>query len=203
MNKIVPVLLLIYFSAGAQYGDLDDLSDSVRLLTGEVEELRREISICKEEIAKLQGIYKNLTEVKQVKEEAVSKNVQNLSPEALVTLISDLLKKKKASEARNLAKDFLNRNPKSIYAGMMVYYLGESAFIEHNYKKAIVEYANSYKMNPFGRKVPHLLLKLGMSFKLSKQPKEAKATFKKLLKDFPGADKAIITKAKAELSKCK
>lgn len=203
MKRIFVLLSFCCFSVFGQYQDYEDLAESIRNLMGEVETLRREVSELKAEVSKLKNINVEAQESSAQQNAIPVNNISKMNPEEISAKILELLQKKQTTVARGIAQKFLKENPSNIYSGMMMYYVGESYFIEKKYQRGIVEFVKSYKKNPMGRMVPNLLLHLALSFKYTKQKKHAVVTFEKLLKDFPNASSNIISEAKSALKKCK
>lgn len=111
----------------------------------------------------------------------------------------------KTADAEKSFKDFIANNKSSDLIGNAYYWLGETFYTRENYQQAAVNFLKGYQDQTSGNKAPDNLLKLGMSLKNLKKEKEACATFDKLKKEYPNADKDLMQKATAErkAAKCK
>lgn len=96
---------------------------------------------------------------------------------------------------------FTARYPSDPLADNAYYWLGESRLVQNNPAGAAQAFRDGLKAFPKGGKVPDHLLKLGVALEQLKQPALAKASWDKLIKDFPNSPQA--TRAKDYLLKLK
>lgn len=115
----------------------------------------------------------------------------------------DLLKKRDYQGASVALKSFLDKNPDHTLAGNAIYWLGETHYVQKDYKVAAKIFLDGYQRYPTGAKAPDNLLKLGMSLSALGQTKSACKTFTKLLSTFPKAPARITKSAKTEQKKLK
>jgi TolA-binding protein len=124
---------------------------------------------------------------------------QNISPKKAFIKAKKLYFSGKLNEAKNLFLISLNNN---YLPATSSFYLGEIAYKQKNYKKALAYYKKSITLYP--KKTSYtdkLLYHTGISFEKLGMKKEAKLTFKKLIHDFKNSKYASI--AKKELEKLK
>lgn len=112
-----------------------------------------------------------------------------------------LLKKHQWIEGRSALQAFLEKNPKHDLADNAAYWLGETYYINKQYKDAAKAFLDGYKNYPKADKAPDNLLKLGKSLAALNQPDKACTTYGKLLDDYPNSLPRIIKLAKSEQKK--
>ncbi len=74
--------------------------------------------------------------------------------------------------------------------------MGECYYLENNFEKAILEYEKVIKNYPDGDRVPHAILKQGLSFLRLGDKESAKLLFQQVIKDYPNTSQANIARAK-------
>jgi tol-pal system protein YbgF len=90
----------------------------------------------------------------------------------------------------------MEKFPKTDLTDNAQFWIGESYYSENNYEKAILEYEKVIKNYPEGDKVPHALLKQGLSFLKLGDKASARLLFQQIMKDYPNTNQARIAKAK-------
>ncbi|MEE8444856.1 MAG: tol-pal system protein YbgF [Alphaproteobacteria bacterium] len=115
----------------------------------------------------------------------------------------DLLKTRKYAAAASSFQMFLDKNPKDALSGNALYWLGETRYVQKNYKEAAKVFLDGYKRFPKGAKAPDNLLKLGMSLAALGQSDSACKTLRKLLDTFPKASSKVRGAATTERKKQK
>ncbi|UCH75826.1 MAG: tol-pal system protein YbgF [Rhodospirillales bacterium] len=113
----------------------------------------------------------------------------------------DLLKKRDYGGASVALQAFLDKNPDDPLAGNAIYWLGETHYVQKEYKTAAKVFLDGYQKYPTGAKAPDNLLKLGMSLAAYGDTGSACKTFSKLLSTFPQAPVRITKAAKNEQNK--
>jgi len=84
-------------------------------------------------------------------------------------------------------KAFVQNNPKHALAGNAQYWLGETYYARHDYQNAMVAFAEGYKVYKTSPKGPDNLLKLGITLAGMKKKQEACAVFQRFNQDYPRA----------------
>ncbi len=123
------------------------------------------------------------------------------SPREQYDFAFELLKKRDYSGAGIALTSFLDKNPDHALAGNAIYWLGETHYVQKEYKAAAKVFLDGYQKYPTGSKAPDNLLKLGMSLAAYGDAGSACKTFKKLLTTFPKAPARITKAAKSEQKK--
>ncbi len=113
----------------------------------------------------------------------------------------DFLKKRQWAEGRAALQAFLEKNPKDDLSDNAAYWLGETYYINKQYKEAAKAFLEGYRDYPNADKAPDNLLKLGKSLAALDQPDKACTTYAKLLEDYPNSQPRIIKLAKSERQK--
>ena len=126
---------------------------------------------------------------------------EDATPREQYDFAFDLLKKRDYRGAGVALESFLDKNPDHALAGNAIYWLGETHYVEKEYKAAARVFLDGYKKYPTGSKAPDNLLKLGMSLAAYGDTDSACKTFKKLLSTFPKAPARITKSAKSEQKK--
>ncbi|MDR0968188.1 MAG: tetratricopeptide repeat protein [Holosporaceae bacterium] len=195
MKKAICSLLLLACVAEAENDE--ELSDSVRELTGKVEELEKAVA----ELQKKLASYAETTDEKIKEAEAKEKTeaLAGKTPEEILKIAVDMIEENNMSEARKILNAFVAKNPTNIYCGMMLFYVGNSYFMEKDYKNAAIEYMKGFKANPTGSKSAETLYKLALCFKQLDEKEKCESTLKKIIEDYAGSE--FAKKASAELKK--
>ncbi len=126
---------------------------------------------------------------------------QDASPREQYDFAFDLLKKRDYGGAGIALESFLDKNPDHPLAGNAIYWLGETHYVQKEYKTAAKVFLDGYQKYPTGSKAPDNLLKLGMSLAAYGDSDNACKTFRKLLETFPKAPVRITKAAKTEQKK--
>ncbi|MDH5412293.1 MAG: tol-pal system protein YbgF [Alphaproteobacteria bacterium] len=123
------------------------------------------------------------------------------SPRDQYDFAYDFLKKRQWAEGRAALLAFLEQNPKDELSDNAAYWLGETYYINKQYKEAAKAFLEGYKNYPKGDKAPDNLLKLGKSLAALGEPDKACTTYNKLLEDYPNSLPRIVKLAKSERTK--
>jgi tol-pal system protein YbgF len=84
-------------------------------------------------------------------------------------------------------KLFLDRHGDHPLAGDAHYWLGETYYVQGDYKQAAQSFLKGYRGYPEGRKAPETLFKLGLSLQQLQQKPQACSTFAEVAKNYPTA----------------
>ncbi|MEN6542836.1 tol-pal system protein YbgF [Parvibaculum sp.] len=125
----------------------------------------------------------------------------NGTPQVQYDFAIDLLKRGQFPQARDTLKQFLDEHPKDSLAGNAQYWLGETYYVQGQYKDAADSFLKGYTTYSKSPKAPDSLLKLGMTLNQLGQKDAACATFGQLKEQFPQAAPAIVARAKQERQK--
>jgi len=123
------------------------------------------------------------------------------TPQVQYDFAIDLLKRGQFPEARDAFKQFLAQHPKDTLAGNAQYWLGETYYVQQQYKDAADSFLKGYTTYSKSSKAPDSLLKLGMTLGALKQKDAACATFGQLKEQFPHASPAVVARNKQERQK--
>ncbi|MDR0753073.1 MAG: tetratricopeptide repeat protein [Holosporaceae bacterium] len=197
MKKIICFLLLMFFigETSGKNNDITELSDSVRELTGRVEQLEKIVVDLQKKAEELEN--------KNSQEEKTQKDMEEISqktPEEILKMACDYLEENNMEKCRRVLNAFVTKNPTNIYCGIMLFYIGNSHFIEKNYKNAALAYMKGFKANPSGSKAAETLYKLALCFKQLGEEEKCKSTLEKIISDYKGE---FARKASIELKKRK
>ncbi len=89
--------------------------------------------------------------------------------------------------AERAFKSFVQNNPKHPLAGNAQYWLGETYYARREYQQAMVAFAEGYKTYKTSPKGPDNLLKLGITLAVLNKKQEACAVFQRFNQDYPRA----------------
>lgn len=123
------------------------------------------------------------------------------TPQVQYDFAIDLLKRGQFPQARDALKQFLAEHPKDQLAGNAQYWLGETYYVQGQYKDAADSFLKGYTTYAKSPKAPDSLLKLGMTLSQLGQKDAACATFGQLKEQFPQAAPAIVARNKQERQK--
>lgn len=82
---------------------------------------------------------------------------------------------------------FVQRYPKHVLAGNAQYWLGESYYARRDYQNAMTAFAEGYKVYKTSPKGPDNLLKLGITLAVLGRKSDACAVFSRFTQDYPHA----------------
>ncbi|MDR0677388.1 MAG: tetratricopeptide repeat protein [Holosporaceae bacterium] len=188
MKKIAYFMIFSVFIVVSVRGVDEDLSDSIRELTGRMEVLEKKIEEQDQKIVALEN-------ADQKKEE-----VSNKTPEEVLKIAKDKIEENNLSEARKMLNAFISKNPGNVYCGIMQFYIGNTYYLERDYKNAALEYMKGFKANPNGSKAAETLYKLALCFKNMKEKEKYILTLQKIAASYPGE---FANKATNDLKKSK
>lgn len=112
----------------------------------------------------------------------------------------DSLLGRRFGEAEAGFKLFLSRNGDHPLAGDAHYWLGETYYVQGDYKEAAQSFLKGYRAYPDSGKAPDTLFKLALSLKQLKQTEQACSTFAEVAKTYPTAAE-IRNEALKEMSR--
>jgi tol-pal system protein YbgF len=115
----------------------------------------------------------------------------------------NLLKNHQWAEGRSALLAFLEKHPDNDLADNAAYWVGETYYINKQYKDAAKSFLEGYRKYPKADKAPDNLLKLAKSLAALDQVDNACTTYAKLLEDYPNSLPRIIKLAKSERKKLK
>jgi tol-pal system protein YbgF len=90
-------------------------------------------------------------------------------------------------DAEGSFKMFIDRHRDHPLASDAQYWLGETYYVQGDYKQAAQSFLKGYRDYPDGRKAPDTLLKLAMSLQQLEQTSQACSTFAEVAKKYPTA----------------
>jgi len=107
----------------------------------------------------------------------------------------ELFKDGKFDKARETFLNFLKQYPDTEYSDNAQFWLGECFYFEKKYENAILEYEKVAQNYPDGDRVPHALLKQGISFLNLGDKASAKLILQRVISDYPNTNQARTAKA--------
>ncbi len=106
----------------------------------------------------------------------------------------DSLKAGKYDAAIVSFKAMLAQWPQGNFADNAWYWLGESQYVKRQYKPALDSYTALIERFPASPKVPDALFKSGLTQIELQQPDKAKASWRRVMKDYPNANAAGLAR---------
>jgi len=212
MRKIYLLLILLTFS-GSALADTEMLINEIKKLTGEVEMLKYDIRILKQQIEKIQAknavpkisdtpehkVDLDAKEEVKLEEKSVEISVQEPKKEEIkepnekvqYDIALSALKDKKYDLAKIKFADLIATYPESSLLDRMIFWYAEALFYQKDYYSAASYYLKCYQKYPKGQKAPDALLKVAMSLGELKQPEQACQILDKLEKEFPNLSSSM------------
>lgn len=171
---------------------LDELRDQVAHLKGDVGSLQERTSSVEEKAEKTkEEVELRFGEQQKLKEEAASRqNALLNAPEASLKEAERLLEAKDAKAARSLLRslELRQRSAKgwSVYAPKAQYLIGESYFVEENWRQAVAAFNTVRKDHPKAKGwVAASLLRLGQCLDRLGHKEDAKIFYERVSKQYP------------------
>lgn len=112
----------------------------------------------------------------------------------------DALKAGKYDAAITGFRGMLDKWPQGNFADNGWYWLGESQYVKRQYKPALESYTALVERFPASPKVPDALFKSGLTQMELKQPDQAKATWRRVMKDYPNSNAAGLARQRLSQS---
>jgi tol-pal system protein YbgF len=194
--------------------DMTTLADQIRKLRGDLEEIsgnperlkgdRQEIQTKLNDLAARMRVIENLVgagEIKSTAKDPKAEQAQTKPPEPQKDLKESYFeayndfKSGKYDEARGKFQAFLKQFPNASLSSGAQFYIGECYYVQENFEKAILEYDKAIKNYPKGDRVPHALLKQGLSFLKLGDKTGARILLEKLSADYPDTHQANIARS--------
>lgn len=114
-----------------------------------------------------------------------------------------LLKKGEYKQAEEQFLNFLKDFEKSDLIPNVLYWLGETYYVQGLYEQAVGQFADVFTKHPKSNKAPDALLKMGLSMVSLKKTEEACTAFKALPEEYPQAEESLKKRAREEATKHK
>lgn len=203
--------------------DVTELKDRIRLLSGQTEELRKDLKSInqsmqgrEEEIReKLErtafkinfvenflGIGKKDAAADASEKGSRSANARNRDApngktdnESLYAAAYETFKEGKYEKAAAEFQNFLKQHPGVEHSGSAQFWLAECYYNEKKYETAILEYEKVVKNYPEVNKVPYALLKQGLSFQQLGDKTSARMILQQIIRDYPNTNQARVARA--------
>jgi tol-pal system protein YbgF len=109
------------------------------------------------------------------------------SPETLYERSNESLLRRQFGDAEAGFSNFVSKYPEHSLAGSAQYWLGETYYVQGDFRQAAQNFLQGYKGYPKSRRAPDSLLKLGISLNKLGQTQQACAAFGALGGEFPNA----------------
>lgn len=97
--------------------------------------------------------------------------------------------------AEQAFQEFLARAPESELADDAQYWIGECFFSRKEHRRAILEFRKVIDQHPFGNRVPHAFLKIGLSYLALGDRERASENLETVVQAFPRSDVATVARA--------
>ncbi|HPL63183.1 MAG: tol-pal system protein YbgF [Syntrophales bacterium] len=194
--------------------DMIEIRDALRNMKGAVEELRKELASSKTRDARLNELAFRINflenflgvnkkgeghlETGDKQSEKANGPVKNgkASREAVYSSAQKAFKEGRYEDSRKEFQRFLELFPKAEYSDNAQFWIGECYYAEGKFEKAILEYEKLIKGFSGSDKLPHALLKQGLSFQKLGDKSSAKLLLQRVIRDHPNSNQARIAKAR-------
>lgn len=120
------------------------------------------------------------------------------TPDEQFKFAFDFLKQNDYVQGEKAMRAFADAHPNHPLTGNALFWLGQMAFVNKDYTKSAVAFAQSYEKFPDGSKAPESLQKLGMSLANLNKKDEACTAFKQFQTQYPTAPVATKQSVQAE-----
>jgi TolA-binding protein len=165
---------------------LDEIEESLRVLTGKIEEIEH----------KQNGLEKKSEKIEKIEE---SPSIQELNKKLL--LILDEMKSQKAEILELKAQLLTNEKQKTEISEKDPFSQAEQLFESKDYRRAILSFQKYRDQNPKGANFSEATYKIGLCFEKLSMNDEAKSFYNEVIEKFPKSSEAA--KAKVRVKKLK
>ena len=220
MKTLYPKLLILIVLAlptavaaqGTGYTEdrLNQLQQSIILLTGQIEQLQYKNQQLQQQMEKMQADYEyRLDQLEKGRggggprpspppgpSSAPPPPQAGLAPAGPANAASGdqlyhdafkMLQDGDYAGAEKTFRTFVQRNPQHVLAGNAQYWLGETYYARRDYQNAMAAFAEGYKVYKTSPKGPDNLLKLGITLAVLNRKSDACAVFARFNQDYPRA----------------
>lgn len=111
----------------------------------------------------------------------------------------DLLRADKVDAAVTAFRKMLEQWPDGRYADNAQYWIGEGFYVQRQYEAALKQFNTLLQEYPGSSKVPDAMLKIGFSLYELKQTDQARSTLQRIVDEFPDSAAATLAKPRLEL----
>jgi Uncharacterized protein conserved in bacteria len=168
--------------------DIEKIKSQIMELRGQIELMQHSLDLTTKQVATATGPSSSPTTDQRHKVDIV-KTTTNTDPLAGIQrpetqdefykLAASMLEAKQSQAARMLFDEFNKKWPSSSYAGNALYWIGESYYLEKNYRDAAISF------QPKGTKAADALLRLGYCFAAMEMYSEALPFLKEFVQTYP------------------
>ena len=120
------------------------------------------------------------------------------TPDEQFKFAFDFLKQNDYAQGEKGMRAFADAHPNHPLTGNALFWLGQMYFVNKDYTKSAVSFAQSYEKFPDGSKAPESLQKLGVSLAQLNKKDEACTAFKQFQTQYPTAPVAAKQSVQAE-----
>ena len=120
------------------------------------------------------------------------------TPDEQFKFAFDFLKQNDYTQGEKAMRAFADAHPNHPLTGNALFWLGQMYFVNKDYTKSAVSFAQSYEKFPDGSKAPESLQKLGVSLAQLNKKDEACTAFKQFQTQYPTAPVATKQSVQAE-----
>lgn len=120
------------------------------------------------------------------------------TPDEQFKFAFDFLKQNDYAQGEKAMRAFADAHPNHPLTGNALFWLGQMYFVNKDYTKSAVSFAQSYEKFPDGSKAPESLQKLGVSLAQLNKKDEACTAFKQFQTQYPTAPAATKQSVQAE-----
>lgn len=120
------------------------------------------------------------------------------TPDEQFKFAFDFLKQNDYAQGEKAMRAFADAHPNHPLTGNALFWLGQMYFVNKDYTKSAVSFAQSYEKFPDGSKAPESLQKLGVSLAQLNKKDEACTAFKQFQTQYPTAPVATKQSVQAE-----
>ncbi|MDF1551470.1 MAG: tol-pal system protein YbgF [Deferrisomatales bacterium] len=110
-----------------------------------------------------------------------------------------LYKQARYDDARQQLRRYATEYPDTKLTDNALFWIGESYYDQAQYEQAILEYDKVIQKFPQADKVPSALLKQAFAFDAIGDPTDAKILLRKVLREHPDSEQAVIARKKLEI----
>lgn len=110
----------------------------------------------------------------------------------------DLLRADKVDAAVAAFRQMLEQWPNGQYADNAQYWIGEGFYVQRQYEAALKQFNTLLQQYPGSSKVPDAMLKIGFSLYELNQTEKARSTLQRIVDEFPDSAAATLAKPRLE-----
>lgn len=171
------------------------LDDALRAVRDDLAKLGVRLAAAEEEIQKTRALVEALPPPPPPAEKRAEPRAGAEEPAAAERAYAAALRTFRVREYGQAVLDFIDlvgRYPRHRLAANAQYWIGEAYYVQRDYRQALLEFQKVVELR--SGKIPDALVKIGLSHWSLRDPRRARVTWQRVVREYPGTESARIAR---------